>query len=340
MITIKDVAKRANVAPSTVSRVISNHPAISQKTRDKVRQVMDEMGYIPNVSARRLVTQQSHTIGLLLKTASKDMTQNPFFTDVLMSISKVCKENHYSTVISTSMNEEELLMEVQQLVRSNAVDGFILLYSKSSDQVITYLQSIDFPFVILGKKLSSYSNEMYIDNDNVMAAYQLTDYMIRLGHDNIVFIAENSAYAVNEDRIQGYERACRTAGLPVKVFEGAAGTQEVRKIIAEIIAMCPVPTAIIASDSMMNLNILSELYMQHIRVPNDIQTATFNDSYFNEAACPPQTVVNIHPESLGAEAGKSLIAYLNNPHMIKRSIIIPTSIIERESTKPLKERVL
>ncbi|KAA1039654.1 LacI family transcriptional regulator [Macrococcus equipercicus] len=340
MITIKDVAKRADVAPSTVSRVISNHPAISEKTRDKVRRVMDEMGYMPNVSARRLVTKQSNTIGLLLKTASKEMTQNPFFTDVLMSISKVCKDNHYSTVVSTSMNEQELLSEVSELVNSNAVDGFILLYSKSNDPVVSYLQSINFPFVILGKKLSPLSNEIYIDNDNVMAAYQLTDYMINLGHKNIVFIAENSTYAVNEDRVLGYSRACQQAGLMPEVFEGAAGTEEVSGIIAEIKTMLPRPTAIITSDSMMNLNVLSELYQQQLRIPDDIQTATFNDSYFNESACPPQTVVNIYPESLGAEAGSSLIEYLNHPEMIKRSIIIPTSIIERSSTKPLKERVL
>ncbi|TDM12817.1 LacI family DNA-binding transcriptional regulator [Macrococcus lamae] len=340
MITIKDVAKRAGVAPSTVSRVISNHPAISEKTRDKVRKVMVELGYIPNVSARRLVTQQSHTIGLLLKTASKEMTQNPFFTDVLMSISKICKDNHYSTVISTSMNEEELLTEVKQLVKSNSVDGFILLYSKSNDKVINYLQSINFPFVILGKKLSPLSNEIYIDNDNIMAAYQLTDHMIELGHNTIVFIAENASYAVNEDRVQGYERACLKAGLIPRVFEGAAGTEEVKHIIAEIRTLEPSPTAIITSDSMMNLNVLSELYQQQLKVPDDIQTATFNDSYFNEAACPPQTVVNIYPESLGAEAGNSLIEYLHNPDMIKKNIIIPTSIIERSSTKPLKERVL
>lgn len=340
MITIKDVAKQAGVAPSTVSRVISNSEAISQKTKEKVQQVMNEMGYIPNVSARRLVTKQSHTVGLLLKTAAREMSQNPFFVDVLMSISKVCKEHNYSTIISTSMDLLELLDEVKQLVHSNTVDGFILLYSRANDPVMQYLESISFPFVIIGRKLSPLSNQIYIDNDNTEAAYQLMDYLVRLGHTKTVFIAENRGYAVSSDRIVGYKKACDRHGLVPLVFESAAKANDIFKIIEELNRMTDMPTAIITSDSMTNLHVLSALYHHGIRVPDDIQTSTFNDSFINEAACPPQTVVNINPESLGEEAGKSLIELLQHPEMLKRSITVPTSIIERQSTQYLKERVV
>ncbi|GGB08197.1 LacI family transcriptional regulator [Macrococcus hajekii] len=333
MVTIKDVAKRANVAPSTVSRVISNNDAISEKTAQKVRQIMYEMGYIPNVSARRLVKKQSNTIGILLKSSSKEMRQNPFFTDVLMSISKICKNSGYSTVISTSADEAELLVEVKELISGNAVDGFIVLYSKEEDRVRHYLRENNCPFVIIGKQLND-ADDIYIDNDNVEASKQLTEYLISLGHRHIAFIAENKTYAVNIDRLQGYRTACKNAGIALSTYEGAAGTDDVRQIIRSLPADI---TALITSDSMMNLNVLSELYLAGRRIPADIQTATFNDSYLNETACPPQTVVDIFPERLGEEAASRLIEYLCHRDMLKVSKMIPTRIIERQSTKPLKE---
>lgn len=323
------------MAPSTVSRVISNSDVISEKTRERVRRIMDEMGYVPNVSARRLVTKQSNTIGLLLKSSSKEMRQNPFFTDVLMSISKVCKDSGYSTIISTSLDEQELLEEVKEMTISNAVDGFIVLYSREDDPVLEYLREGDCPYIIIGKKPEG-ATDIFIDNDNVEASRKLTEFLIRLGHTKIAFIAENRTYAVNIDRLQGYKEACMKAGIQIQTYEGGAGTEDVKSIVQSLPDDI---TAVITSDSMMNLNVLSELYLSGRRIPEDIQTATFNDSYLNETACPPQTVVDIFPERLGKEAACRLIEYLCHRDMLKVSKMIPTQIIERQSTQPLKERV-
>ena len=144
MVTIKDVAKEANVAPSTVSRVISGHKSISDKTSKKVKAVMKQLGYQPNIAARTLVTQKSKTIGLILKSASKEMTQNPFFTDVLMGISIACKQREYSTIMTTSVEQADLLVEVENLIKSKSIDGFIMLYSKENDSVTQLLKNINF----------------------------------------------------------------------------------------------------------------------------------------------------------------------------------------------------
>lgn len=92
------------------------------------------------------------------------------------------------------------------------------------------------------------------------------------------------------------------------------------------------PTAIITSDSMININLLSALYELNIRVPDEVMTATFNDSFINTFASPPQTVVNIYPEHLGEEAGIALIKLIENPNILRKNTIIPTDIIERKST--------
>lgn len=91
-ITIKDVAKRANVAPSTVSRVIANNPNISMKTKEKVRSVMEELGYYPNVNARNLVNNRTNVIGVIMPSASYAPFQNPFFPEVLRGITAEANE--------------------------------------------------------------------------------------------------------------------------------------------------------------------------------------------------------------------------------------------------------
>lgn len=332
MVTIKDVAKEANVAPSTVSRVISGHKSISEKTSKKVKAVMKQLGYQPNIAARTLVTQKSKTIGLILKSASKEMTQNPFFTDVLMGISIACKQREYSTIMTTSVEQADLLVEVENLIKSKSIDGFIMLYSKENDPVTQLLKKYQFPFVVVGKQLGE-REIIHIDNDNVEASQMITEFMIQKGHKHLAFIAEPDSYAVALDRVEGFKKACDKHGIKqYEIYHANPNRDEILAIIKEMKESETFPTAIITSDSMININLLSALYELSIRVPDEVMTATFNDSFINTFASPPQTVVNIYPEHLGEEAGIALIKLIENPNILRKNTIIPTDIIERKST--------
>ncbi|QNR07181.1 LacI family DNA-binding transcriptional regulator [Macrococcoides canis] len=336
MVTIKDVAKKANVSPSTVSRVLSDSSAISIKTKKKVRKVMEEVGYTPNLSARYLATKQTKTILLVLKTASVEMRQNPFFTDVLISVSEVCKENGYSTIMTTSIDERALFDEVKNYIDSRMIDGIILLYSKQ-DKVTQYIKEKSFPFVVVGKPLNDNYPVMYVDNDNVLASAQMTQYMIGLGHKSLLFISEQGDYEVSKDRVKGFKKACLLNDINYGVVEGTLDKIKAKKLLGTIDISSY--SGIITSDSMMNLVILSVLYDMDIRVPNDIQTATFNDSFLSETACPSQTVVNIFPESLGKMAATNLIELLEDKNYPLYNVVIPTKIIERTSTKKIGDSV-
>jgi len=332
VVTIKDVAKEANVAPSTVSRVISGHKSISDKTSKKVKAVMKQLGYQPNIAARTLVTQKSKTIGLILKSASKEMTQNPFFTDVLMGISIACKQREYSTIMTTSIEQADLLVEVENLIKSKSIDGFIMLYSKENDPVTQLLKKYQFPFVVVGKQLGE-REIIHIDNDNVEASQMITEFMIHKGHDHIAFIAEPDSYAVALDRVEGFKKACDKHSInQYEIYHANPNRDEILAIIKEMKETTTFPTAIITSDSMININLLSALYELNIRVPDEVMTATFNDSFINTFASPPQTVVNIYPEHLGEEAGIALIKLIENPNILRKNTVIPTEIIERKST--------
>lgn len=336
MVTIKDVAKKADVSPSTVSRVLSDSSEISKKTKKKVRKVMEEVGYTPNLSARYLATKQTKTILLVLKTASVEMRQNPFFTDVLISVSEVCKDKGYSTIMTTSIDEHALFTEVKNYIDSRIIDGIILLYSKQ-DKVTQYIKEKSFPFIVVGKSLNDNYPVMYVDNDNVLASEQITQYMIGLGHKSLLFISEQGDYEVSKDRVRGFKETCEVYDINYGVVEGTLDRVTAKKIIDtnDISSY----SGIITSDSMMNLVILSVLYDKEISVPNDIQTATFNDSFLSETACPSQTVVNIFPESLGKMAATNLIELLEDKNYPLYNVVIPTKIIERNSTKIIGESI-
>jgi len=336
LVTIKDVAKKADVSPSTVSRVLSDSSAISKKTKKKVRKVMEEVGYTPNLSARYLATKQTKTILLVLKTASVEMRQNPFFTDVLISVSEVCKDKGYSTIMTTSIDEHALFTEVKNYIDSRIIDGIILLYSKQ-DKVTQYIKEKSFPFIVVGKSLNDNYPVMYVDNDNVLASEQITQYMIGLGHKSLLFISEQGDYEVSKDRVRGFKKTCEVYDINYGVVEGTLDRVTAKKIIDtnDISSY----SGIITSDSMMNLVILSVLYDKDISIPNDIQTATFNDSFLSETACPSQTVVNIFPESLGKMAATNLIELLEDKNYPLYNVVIPTKIIERNSTKIIGESI-
>nr|WP_275583053.1 LacI family DNA-binding transcriptional regulator [Mammaliicoccus sp. H-M34] len=293
---------------------------------------MKQLGYQPNIAARTLVTQKSKTIGLILKSASKEMTQNPFFTDVLMGISIACKQREYSTIMTTSIEQADLLVEVENLIKSKSIDGFIMLYSKENDPVTQLLKKYQFPFVVVGKQLGE-REIIHIDNDNVEASQMITEFMIHKGHDHIAFIAEPDSYAVALDRVEGFKKACDKHSInQYEIYHANPNRDEILAIIKEMKETTTFPTAIITSDSMININLLSALYELNIRVPDEVMTATFNDSFINTFASPPQTVVNIYPEHLGEEAGIALIKLIENPNILRKNTVIPTEIIERKST--------
>lgn len=150
-VTIKDVAKKAGVAPSTVSRVIADNPRISLETKKRVRKAMKDLGYHPNFNARNLAVRSSQAIGVIMPSSADKALQNPFFPEVLRGIGAYAHKTEYSLYVSTGGNEEEVFEEVKRMVNGNRVDGIILLYSRIADPVQQFLIEKGFPFVIVGK---------------------------------------------------------------------------------------------------------------------------------------------------------------------------------------------
>ncbi|OES46695.1 LacI family DNA-binding transcriptional regulator [Domibacillus iocasae] len=337
-VTIKDVAKRAQVAPSTVSRVIADHPKITQETKEKVRKVMQELGYHPNLLARKLVTQSSQTIGIIRKTSSKHSLSDPFFPAALQGMSDLLHQKEYSILLTSGESDEEIYREVVNMVQGKSVDGMIMLYSQDDDPVLRLLLERNFPFVMIGKPTDHMDKVMYVDNDNVKAARDITEYLIRAGHEHIAYAGGDPRFEVHKDREHGYKQALKRANIQSEfMFRQETSKENAREIIKKIFDLNPRPTAIVTTDELAAMSILSALYEQKLRVPDDMAVTAFTDSMLSELSSPPMTTVNINPFQLGFEAAKTLIDLLENPSMMKRNILVPTSIVVRESCKKIKE---
>ncbi|WP_071392961.1 LacI family DNA-binding transcriptional regulator [Bacillus tuaregi] len=336
VITIKDVAKAANVTPSTVSRVIADNPRISTKTKKKVRQVMEELGYQPNYKARNLASRTTQTIGLVMPNSTDKVFQNPFFPEVIRGISKMAHMKEYAILFSTGEMEDEIYDGVVRMVQSGRVDGVILLYSRMNDKVMAFLEEKEFPYTVIGKPPYAAEKISHVDNDNFSAAKEVTEYLLQLGHRKIAFVGGNTSLMVTQERQRGYETALQEAGMVICdqylvhedfLIEGG------KQAISELLALKEKPTALVVVDDLMAFGIINTLEKMGLRVPDDMSIVSFNNLLFSELSQPPLTTVDIKIFDLGYHAAKSLIEMITHPDEPAKRIIVPYHMTERSSCK-------
>jgi DNA-binding LacI/PurR family transcriptional regulator len=337
-ITIKDVAKKAGVSPSTVSRVISGNSRISEETRKKVLTIMDELGYHPNMNARSLVVRSTETIGMIMPRSAENVFQNPFFPEVIRGISAAAQENAYSILLSAGRDDEEVQRAVTKMVQGRQVDGVILLNSRIRDPIIRYLREQDFPFIVIGRPVEK--NAAYVDNDNMEAAKKATSYLIQKGHRSIAFLGGSPEYMVTKDRLDGYRKALAEAGIPLNpdyILHGEFLEEGGYEAVKQLLIKGKQPTAFVVTDDLMAFGVIGALAEVGMRVPDDVSIISFNNVPLARFSSPPLTSVDIGIYQLGYQAAQKLIEQIRNPSIASSNTLIATRIIERQSVKQIAE---
>ena len=268
-VTIKDVAKAAGVSPSTVTRVIQNKSTISDETKKRVRKAMKELNYHPNLNARSLVSSYTQVIGLVLPDDSDVFYQNPFFPSVLRGIAQVASENHYAIQIATGKDEKERLKAISQMVYGKRVDGLIFLYAQENDPLVKLVSEEQFPFLILGKSLSPFIP--LVDNDNIQAGYDATEYFIKKGCSRIAFIGGTKKLFVTQDRLKGYEQALQENQLRLDsqrtFFADEFLEEKGYNFSKQLFKYDPQTDAIITTDSLLAEGVCNYLNEHQLDVP-------------------------------------------------------------------------
>lgn len=333
-VTIKDVAALAGVSPSTVSRTCKNNPSISEETKERVRKAMAELGYEPNFQASNLASQNSRTIGIILPASAKEVYENSFYLEAIQGISHYCNGRQYMTTIVTGQDEAEILNAVRSMSRSGKVDGFIILYSKKEDPVIDYLFNEGLLYILIGKATQYTNQTIYIDNDNLLAGREATEYLYQLGHRRIAYLGSDNSLMFSADRKAGYQLALASHQLPVRpeyCVEVKNVSENNEESIRGLLMQKDRPTAILVSDDILAVSLERVCLENHLAIPEDLSIISFNNSLFARLTSPQLTSIDIGAGQLGSEAASQIINHIENPNLLATKIIVPHHLIERDS---------
>ena len=339
-VTIKDVAALAGVSPSTVSRTYNNNPSISEETKEKVRRAMSQLGYEPNFQASNLASQNSRTIGIILPVSARDAYENPFYLEAIRGISQFCNQRQYINTVITGKDEDEVLQAMRTMTRSGQVDGFIVLYSKQQDPVIDYLYNEGLSYVLIGKAYQFANQTVYIDNDNLLAGQEATEYLYQLGHRRIAFLGSDSSLMFSADRKSGYQTALLRRSLPLRedyCVEVSSIPRDGDALIHRLLGNPDRPTAIVVSDDILAVALERSCIEMDLSIPEDLSIISFNNSLFARLTSPQLTSIDINSCQLGIEAASQMINHIENPNLLATKIIVPHYLIERDSCRKISE---
>ena len=334
-VTLKDVAALAGVSPSNASRACKHNPSISRETKEKVRRAMEELGYEPSFQASD--SGNSRTIGIILPPSPKQSFENAFHLEVIRGVSQFCNSRNYTNTIITGQDDEEILSALSNLVKNGKIDGFIVTYSKQDDPIIDYLSSEGLLYVVIGKAYRFAAQTVYIDNDNVLAAQEATEYLLSMGHNNIAYLGSDSNLMFSADRKSGYQLALINHGIsvdPNNIVELPFIPEDNAAAVHELLSRDDRPTAIVVSDDIFAVALERVCIGMGISIPQDLSIISFNNSLFARLTSPQLTSIDINSIQLGIEAASQVINHVENPNLLATKIIVPHKLIERKSCQP------
>lgn len=319
-VTIKDVARRAGVNPSTVSRAIHNHSAISEKTKERVRKAMADLDYSRNSAAQMLASGKSGAIGVIFPPI-ENKSEQPFFMKILTAINEEAHQNKITVSIASGHTIEELLSQVRVMYQEKRVDGFIVLYAGEADDVRDYLLAGEIPFVIIGTPIERANEMTAVDNDNKLMGAEAAQYLAGLGHKKLAFVTNTDKGEVFHERYRGFEEKIKSLGLNGQLL-----------YTSESLALDNV-TALVVLDDILAIKVIQGLTERGITVPDDISVISFNNSVFASLIHPYLTTFDINITQLGHRSVQKLLHLIADPDDFREKVTVPFELKVRESTK-------
>lgn len=330
-VSIYDIAKRLGVSASTVSRGLHDHPGIGKKTKEKIRELAKEMGYIPSDVARSLSESKTRTIGMVMTTVSE-----LFVGKVVEGVEEYAIEAGYNVFLNTHKNDPERERAVLEAFRRRRVDGLIALTSHIFDQYPHFIEQFDVPVVIINDQHVSHKLHT-VSIDDVAGAELAVGHLIALGHRRIGYVGVGNRPKSNPYRLQGYQRALQKAGIaPDRALivdshledHAERGRASLKRLLAARV------TAVFCYNDMIALGLLSACSQHGLLVPDDLSVVGFDNISISAYTIPPLTTIHQPRFKLGQLAMRMMLELINGqmPH----NQLLSADLIIRESTAPIR----
>lgn len=323
--TIQDIANRANVSISTVSRVLNNTAPVAEETRQRVLSIITELGYKPNLFAQGLAGGQSRTIGVLTQ-----LIGSPFYDVILRGILRGIDGSGYSPLFADGGWDVEKDQIALYMFMQRQVDGLIVLNGHSPDEFLVEI-ALRIPMIIVGREIAELS-EQCLPFDDLEAAYKATQYLIDAGHRRIAHITGLPNHQDANERRDGYIKALAQNGIqpdPELIIEGDFTEPSGVMAVEMLLMRGRIFSAIFAANDQLAYGARLALYRRGLRVPEDVSIIGFDDQAPSAYMVPPLTSIRRPPLEIGEAAGRALIYLIQG-----KSISLPkfqSSLVIRES---------
>jgi LacI family transcriptional regulator len=335
-ITMLQVAQQAQVSLKTVSRVVNNEAQISAKTREHVLAVIKDMGFVPNLAARRLSQGKAMTLGIVLGWS----IDSPYSSALVHHVFIACNQQGYNLMLFS--RDQDVSQQVMQAYVSKQVDG-IILDTKSSlhTELRRQLNTLQVPYLIIHPSHPDDSmHSTYVTIDDYQSAKEAVLYLIELGHKNIGGIFEKTMLSQETNRLSGYQSALKESGIQfseswlyISTEQGMRGGFQGA---SHLIKNNPQLSALFCSTDEIAFGAMNAIWQSGLKIPDDISVLGFDDIKFASMLIPPLTTVQQPTHLIANAAVAQLITMINDPSTEQTSIILPTHLIIRQTTKALE----
>ncbi len=348
-VTIYDVAERANVSPSTVSRVMgSSHHPVSKQIREKILEAAKELDYIPNIQARALKTQNNSSVGVIIPSID-----NPFYPQLVRGMSDEAMSRGISIYLSNCDREYTLTDQQIQTMLAQNVKGIVSIYIDRTTPSLERFVDRGGILVSLCGNNFAYNRAYNFQTDKVKESVIAVEYLLSLGHKKIALMMNDMNCQIREDKFHGYQFALEKNGIPFNerylyiYKEEIGGTPNTVKhgdadrgisLTKQLLERSPEVTAIVCMNDIMALGVCAELKSRTLRVPDDYSVMGFDDAFFSEYCNPSLTTIALEKYDWGKTIMKFMIDKLEMPstdlndRMVPNNLLPPVHLIIREST--------
>ena len=336
-ITLRDIAREVGVSVTTVSRALAGYDDVAEETRTRVQATATQLGYAPNLTARRLQKRRTDTLGFIMPTTGPRFS-DPFFSEIIAGIGTAAAAAEYDLLVSVhSPDTPEETAAYRRAAGGGWVDGLLVVRTREHDPRIKLLCEHDFPFVAFGRSESDYDFP-YVDEDGAAGMRLLVEHFVERGHRRIAFVAPPAGLMFGQYRRRGFLQTTADHNLSVPpdwVVEGEMTQQSGAEAVERLVALDPRPTALICGNDLMAIGAMNRIQQHGFQDGIDVAVGGFDDIPLAAFVNPPLTTVHQPIYEIGRRICSMLVDIVQGKAPAEQHVLLKPSLVRRGSSGPV-----